>query len=177
MDLLKILAANGVDTTAAEQIETAIKSQLHKEFIPKSQYNKKVQELDSIKEENDDLKARVDKPNEFEEKFNNITKEFENYKSSIIEEKTRSQKEGLLKGQLKEIGFENDKIIDLLVGKFDFSKLEVEENSLKGLDLENIKTEYADFVTVSNVDGAKPNTPPAASTAEDDSFLAGFNQF
>lgn len=48
MNILEILKGLGIEDELASQIETGIKSEIHKSFVSKEQYNKKIDSLNSL---------------------------------------------------------------------------------------------------------------------------------
>lgn len=162
MNLKDILKQYGVEERVSE-IESAITSQLHTEYVPKTQYNKKVNALDKLQEKVDDLEARQSK-DEYKTKFEDLEKEFNDYKQNIELEKTNSSKTNALVGALKETGFD-ESIIDLLKKDFDLSKIEVEDNKIKGWEeiVKPYTEKYKGFINTQTIEGnqgAKPISNP-----------------
>ena len=166
MDLIKILNAQGIEGETAGMIEAAIKGQLHKEFIPKAQYNKKVQELDSIREEADDLKARAETPNEYKGKYEDIMKEFEQYKTDIAQKETRHNISSIISKALKDDGFTNEKVVGLMLKDLDYNNLSLEGDEVKGFDLSAFTKGYEEFKTVRNTEGTPATTPPQGNATK-----------
>lgn len=167
MDILKILKAHNLEGDSAELIETAIKNEIHKSFIPKAQYNKKVNELDAVKTENDDFRARAEQPNEFEGKYNDtvaklesLQGEFDRYKSDITLKETRNTIRGKIEKGLKENGFTNDKVVDLLLKDLNYDEISLDGDELKGFDLNSFSDNYKEFKTKSTTEGAPLFNPP-----------------
>ena len=180
MDLLKILKAHNIEGEAAEAIETAIKKDIHTSFIPKSQYNKKVQELDAVKVEADDLKARSEAPNEYELKYNDtLTKlealqgEFDGYKADIAQKETRTTINNKVTKLLNDEGYTNEKVVNLLLKNLDYENIKLEGEDMQGFDLSAFTKGYEDFKTVSNTEGTVAFNPPSNNEA-DDRWLAGY---
>lgn len=183
MDLIKILNAQGIEGESAELIETAIKGQLNKEFIPKAQYNKKVQELYALKEEADDLRAQKDMPNEFEAKYNDaLTKlealqgDYDAYKQGVETKEVRSTINSKVTKMLNGEGFTNEKVVSLLLKNLDYEGLKLEGDDLVGFDLNAFTEGYDEFKTVRNTEGTGSITPPTNTTDTDiDLILSGYN--
>lgn len=159
MNIKEILKTYNVENV--ELIENALKSELHKEFIPKVQYNKKVQMLDDLQEKLNDFEARGNKTNEFEEKYKALEEEFANYKNNIEVEKTTATKKNALVEALTNEGF-NKKIIGLLENKFDLNNIEIEDNKIKDWDnlVSPFKSEFGEFIANEVTEGLAPNNPP-----------------
>lgn len=158
-----ILKRNGI-TENIDEIENDIKSNLHEEWVPKKQYNKKALEIDKLQEQVDDLKAKSE-TNEYKTKFEEIEKEYNDYKTNIETEKVNSGKKNALVGALKKTGF-NDKIVKLLEKNFDLSSLELEDEGIKGWEelIKPYKEEYSDFIQEESISGAEANNPPTNDT-------------
>ena len=173
MDLLKILTAHGIEGASAEAIEAAIKKDIHTGFIPKQQYNKKVQELDAVRTENDDFKARAEQPNEFEVKYNDALKEldalkgeYEGYKADITHKETISTINSKITKLLNEDGYTNEKVVNLLLKNLDYNNITVENDDLKGFDLREFTKGYEEFKTVISTEGTPGKTPPTTGPAK-----------
>lgn len=125
-------------------------------------------EIDSIKDERDELKNELaelkknDKTSEWEEKYNGLKKEYEEYKESREQEATKSKKETAYRALLKEAGV-SEKRIDSIIKVTDISSIEIDENGAVK-DSENhkktISTEWADFIVSQDTKGANTETPP-----------------
>ena len=182
MDILKILKSFNLETEQAEEIEQAIKKDIHTSFIPKSQYNKKVQELDTLKMEGDDLKARLEQPNEFESKYNDTLKslealqsEYDGYKEEISKKETRNIINSKVTKLLNDEGYRNEKVVELLLNNLDYDNIKVNNEGLEGFEVGTFTKGYEDLKTVSNIDGNKAPTPPQVDTTDIDPWLMGYN--
>ncbi len=155
-----ILKQYGVEEKV-DEIESAIKGSLHEEYVPKKQYNKKVQALDKLQEKVDDLEAKGEN-NELQEKYNNLEKEYNDYKQTVETEKVNAGKNKALVEALKETGF-SDSIVKLMQKQFDLSKLEIEEGKIKDWDnlVKPYKEEYAGFINKEVEEGQGSANPPA----------------
>lgn len=155
LNIKKILQDNGV-TEGLDGLEDAITKEIGKDFVPKTQYAKKVQALEEATAKISDMEA-TDKSGELEK----IKGEFEAYKQNIEAEKVRGGKIDKLTAQLKGEGF-NEKIVKLLTKQLDVDSIEIENESIKGWDelVKPLKTEYADFISVQKEEGAGSANPP-----------------
>lgn len=163
IDIKKILADNGITGDVVNTIADTIKAEIPKEFVSKTQYAKKVNLIDELNNNIADLEAKAGEgteTNEFKEKFEALTNEFDQYKANIIAEKTNNQKKSLIIENLKKEGF-NEKIINLLVKDFELDKIEVEEDKIKGWEetVTPFKETYKDFIQVEETQGINPGTP------------------
>lgn len=165
MDIRKILKEFNVEEGVIEDLKEAITKDIGTEFVPRTQYNKKIKALDEIQEKYNDLEARQSS-DEYKSKYETLEKEFNDYKTSIETEKTNASKSSTLREHLKAEGF-NEKIINLLTKNFDLEKVEVEEGKIKGWEemVKPMKEEYGDFISVEQQQGNPPANPPATNSA------------
>ena len=163
MDIKKILETHGIEESIIEAISSDIKKEIPKEFVSKTQYNKKITEIGELNEKISSLESNVG-TDEYKEKFESLKQEYESYKTQLETEKINTTKTEVLKQMLVDSGVKNDKLANLLLKEFDLSTIEIEEgNKLKnGEDLlKGVKETYADFFTTSKVVGSTPPTPPS----------------
>ena len=156
MDIKKILENAGIEESLVNSLATTINAEIPKEFVKKEQYNKKVNMIDSLQEKINDFEAKGTKPNEWETKYNEAQKEIEGYKVKEI----NTKKLDLINKQLEEQGFEDDKIRKLITNGVSLNDIEIEEDNLKGFDIETISNEYASFKSKEIQEGAKAGNPP-----------------
>lgn len=163
MDIKQILTANGIDSDKVDMIANAIKSDIHTDFIPKAQYQKKVNMIGNLQEKINDYEAKQNSPNEFKQKYDDLLNEYESYKGEIETSKVNNQKLQLLKNNFKKDGIEKDNLIDLLCKGINLNEIEIEENNIKGWDELSVKYKdnYKDFYsTESTQGGTEPSKPP-----------------
>jgi hypothetical protein len=164
MDIDKIIADNlpsNIELTA-EQISAlakVIKKQQGENFVPKSDYRKKldkIEELEKLETPQDDYK----------EKYELEKKEFDLYKQNILLNQEKEQSENLLKKHLKESGAPDD-LIPLFVKSFDLTKLEIEENEgvkqIKEWDtmLSPLKERHSKYFGKEKEKGVETPRPPS----------------
>lgn len=177
MDIKKILSDNGI-TENIDKLEDLISKEIGKSFVPKTQYNKKVQALDTLAEEKNEIEAKLQASSNSEDaqKLADLQQEFDNYKNNIETKQIVEQKTSKLTESLKTEGF-NDKIISLLTKEFDIDNIEIEEDKIKNWEelVKPVKESYADFISNTVEVGAGSITPPANNNTGADAFLAGFD--
>lgn len=174
MDIKAILKTAGVEGDKIEGLVSTFGAEIAKEFVKKVQYNKKVQELDTAKEQLNDYEALKDKPNEYKEKFETLQNEFNTYKTGIENEKAHSQKVDLVKSNLEKAGYTDKRIVNLMIKAFDVDKMEIENNVIKGWDelSKGVIEEYTDFKSEVKIDGASAGNPPVGNNVNLDGDLA-----
>ena len=147
-----------------EQISTIIEA--HTESTDglkadRDKYKADAGKLATVQKELDDLKAAGD--GGYKEKYESEKKAFEDYKQAQTEKETRQTKEKAYAEFLKTIGV-SEKRIASIIKVTDLNTVELEGDKVKDADnklAESVKTEWADFIEVSNTNGANTNTPPA----------------
>lgn len=167
----KMLSAMGIDEDKQDEIINA-----HIEVV-----NALKEERDSFKEDAGKakkLQKQIDDLNEsmkngerspykvkYEakvEEFNDLKKEFDDYKADVAAKETEAKKSSAYKTLLKESGV-SDKRIDSVLRVTDLSKIEF-DNDGKIKDAEglkkSIKEEWSDFIVTQSEQGAQTANPP-----------------
>lgn len=140
-----------------------------------------VQTVSEIKEERDKFKAEADEltaakqriaeleqadtGEDLQAKYEELEQEFNTYKTSVENEKARSQREGLYRDLLKDSGVD-EKRINSILKVTDIDGLEInKDGSLKNVESlkSHIAEEWADFIATTATRGADTDTPPASS--------------
>lgn len=152
MNILEILKGLGVEDSLAGQIESGIKSEIHKAFVPKEQYNKKIESLNSLEVKIKDLENSkqniVEEKNKDNETINAILT-----KLNQLEEKEKKQIEqtriNKIKTELENKGL-NPKISNLILKDID---LQSEDSEI----INNISENYSEYFTKVEIEGTKTN--------------------
>lgn len=162
----KFLAALGIDNAQADQI-----------------IEQHVTTVNELKDERDKLKAdaerlpKVEKQlaeaikavkeipevNEYEQKYNDLKKEFDTYKAEQAAAEAKANKQAAYRKLLHDAGV-SEKRIDLVMRVSDFDSIELDENNnAKDAEklIESIKNEWAEFISTDSTVGAKVPKPPA----------------
>ncbi len=164
MDIKAILTKQGVPSEFIDSTVEALKVEMTKEFVSKKQYERKRDEVDTLNSKIADLEIDLKKANtdEYKAKYEELEKEYNDFKTGIETEKTNAVKSSTLREQLKAEGF-NEKMIKLLEKNFDLESIEIEEDKIKGWEdmIKPIREEYADFIPKDTQQGNPPATPPA----------------
>lgn len=147
-------------TTAKENLKSQIKD-----------LENKYSDYDEIKNNYEKLSADVKKDN-WQEKYNSVTQEFENYKQEIEKEHITENKKEQYRDLLLSNGVSEKQISSILeVTKFD--EIDLDENG-KLADVEslnnNIKSKWDGFIVKTQVSGVNSENPPAnnSSTTKED---------
>lgn len=161
----KFLKAMGVEDEKAEEIISA-----HVETVNglKGERDDLQEQLDAAKQAQKPKPKQADpKPGEqgenpYKEQLEAEKKAFEDYKAQVEAEKAEEQKRGLYRKLLAEAGVDQ-KRIDSVLKVSDLSKVTVKDGAIEGAeDLVNgIKSDWADFIPVTETKGASVAKPPA----------------
>ena len=152
MNILEILKGLGVEDSLAGQIESGIKSEIHKAFVPKEQYNKKIESLNSLEAKIKDLENSkqniVEEKNKDNETINAILA-----KLNQLEKKEKKQIEqtriNKIKTELVNKGL-NPKISNLILKDID---LQNEDSEI----INNISENYSEYFTKVEIEGTETN--------------------
>lgn len=121
-------------------------------------------ELKTAKGELESLKSG---DNDWQKKYNAEHEAFEKYKGEQTAKESLAEKSEAYKKLLKDSGV-SEKRIDSILKLTDLKALELEGGTFKDAEklTENIKSEWADFITTSNTQGATTTTPPENNGAK-----------
>jgi chromosome segregation ATPase len=144
----------------AETVE-ALRSEKESKEKEIAELTEKLKTLSSGAEENEKLKKQLAGYDELEEKYKELKESYSDYKSKVEEEKSQREKKSIARKLLLEAGI-SEKRVDSVLRVYDFSKIEVEDGNAKDKEkiLENIKSEWSDFVVTKSDKGADTPTPP-----------------
>lgn len=130
----------GLEEDKINEIIEFSKKSIPLEFIPKSKYNEKVEELTAVntklEETNtqiEELKNSTSDVDEYKTKLETLTQEYEEYKGQADSRVANLKKSSLLKDRLIKEGADQDNI-DLLMKDFDIENMQLNEDKIVGLD-------------------------------------------
>ena len=161
----KFLAAMGIEADKIDEIISA-----HSETVDGlkneiSNWKNKAADYDELKAENEKLKAAGDGDKPYKEKYEELEKEFNDFKAEQTAKETRAAKEVALRGLLKEIGIA-EKRVDSVVKITDIDSIKLNKDGAIS-DSEGLKKslteEWADFIVTAGTNGAKTSTPPSST--------------
>lgn len=163
MDIKAILKAHGIDE-GIDSLADAIKKQIGEEFVPNRQYTKKAKRVDELMTQIKELQDNTSNSegSEWESKYNELKAEYDGFKTNIETEKVNTVKANKVKETLKANGYNQDKVIDLLMKGIDLGSLELDGDDLKGFDIASIDANYGDFKSKEIVQGTNPIAPPTS---------------
>lgn len=160
----KMLKAMGIEEEKIEQIIDA-----HSETVDalKSENTTLEEKANNVQKELDTLKSS--KGEDWKEKYDNVKREFDDYKTAQSERETLSKKKSEYKKIIEQTGIKSEKLVNLIMNAVDFSKVELDGESLKNAEAltESIKNDYSDFVTSTTVTGTPIEKPVKNNTSVD----------
>lgn len=140
------------------------------------------EEVDLVKDDRDNVQSKLDEAekeikslkeasnvnaDEWKEKYEKEHKDFEDYKTAQVEKANKEAQTKAFEGVLKEAGI-SDKMQKLIINTKEAEKVISgiqlgEDGKVIEADvlLNNIKSEYADYIAIEQTAGAKTITPPA----------------
>lgn len=124
-----------------------------------------LEKLKSVEKELVKAQAKIEDADEVAEKYKKLKEDFDAYKSDVEAKTTQATKEKAYKELLKEAGI-SEKRFDAIIKITDLSGVEIgADGKVKDAKkiVEDIKTEWADFVVTQGKQGAQTATPPAGN--------------
>lgn len=138
-------------------------------------------DLDSIKEERDNLKKDIEALNALKDEneqlknqlaekadkdYDSLKAEFDQYKADVEKEKTHESKKAAYVELLKDAGIKDDKHIATVLKYTDIDSKELDDKGkIKSLkeDMKTIKEDWSHFIVSQSTQGAPTATPPAST--------------
>lgn len=161
----KMLKAMGIEDEKIDEIIS-----MHSETVDALK-----KERDGYKEDADrysDAKKRIEEleanPGEdFQQKYEDEHKAFEDFKSKVESERAESEKRSLYRDVLVEAGIDQKRIASVMKVA-DLSGITVKDGKIEDKDsvVEGVKTEWADFVVQRGTRNDPPADPPAGEPGD-----------
>lgn len=159
----KFLSALGIEADKVDEIITAHTEVTDALKADRDKYKVDAEKLPAVQKELDELKTAQTGEDPYQKKYEELQKEFNDYKADIEAKNTTAKKEQAFRAILKEIGV-SDKVIDNVVKVSDVSKIEFDDKGeVKGADdlKKSLSTEWAGFISTKKAEGANSANPPA----------------
>ena len=156
----KMLKAMGIEEEKIDQIIEAHSETVDSLKADRDNYKKDADQLKSVREELDELKAKGD--DGWKEKHDKLKGDFDTYKKDVEAKETHSKKVEAYRTILKDAGL-SEKGIEKAVKYAEWDKIELEaDGKLKGASdhIKSVKEEWAEYVTTTTTTGAKTANPP-----------------
>ena len=147
-----------------EQIDTIIEA--HTETVEslkeeRDKFRKDAEKLPSLQKELEEFKEKSG--DGYEQKYNDLKKEFEDYKSEQSAIAEKAAKEAAYKEMLREAGV-SDKRIASVMRVTNLADIKIDKDGkLKDYDklMDNVKSEWSDFIEAKETKGADTKKPPS----------------
>lgn len=131
--------------------------------------------VDELTRERDEYKSRAEKAGDAAK----VQADFDAYKAQVEGEKTNAAKTKAVRAALKAAGVNRDEFADLLMGKVDLGKVELDGDKVKDADalISPLKGSYGGcFGEIMDKGTDKMNPPPGSKDGDKDAFEAGFDE-
>lgn len=154
MNILEILKGLGIEDDLASQIETGIKSEIHKSFVSKEQYNKKIDSLNSLETKIKEIETKKQPvgekvKDENSEVINSILAKLNQFEEREKKQAAQSRLDKI-KTELETKGM-NPKISSLVLKNID---LDSDDSDI----INNISNDYSEYFTKVNIEGTEANS-------------------
>lgn len=165
----KFLKALGIESDKQDEIIDAHAETVNALKEQRDNYKVDADKLVAVQKELNDLKESIvkDGENPFEKKYNDLKKQFDDYKNDQAAKESTAKKTEAYKKILEDAGIPHKRISSILkVSKDIISGLEFDDKGevKNSEDLaKTAKTEWADFIPQEHKEGARTSTPPADS--------------
>lgn len=158
----KMLKAMGIEEDKIEQIIDAHAETVDSLKDKAEQYEANAKKLKDVQKKLDDLKADG---GDWQQKYEKEHSDFEAYKSDVEGKAAKANKTAAYRQILLDSGIPEKRVDTVLKASADvIDKIELDkDNKPKNADklTETVKSEWADFIPVTNTKGAKTPNPPA----------------
>lgn len=152
-----------IPADAIGKLAKAISTTVGNEFVDKSRYKSKLDEIDELTGKLQTAEDSVTTAEKWKVKYEATKQEFTNFKAEQAKKDTRTAKENAYRALLKEVGI-SEKRIDAVLRVSDVDGVELTDKGvIKGADkiAESIKVEWADFIVTTETKGVDTPNPPA----------------
>lgn len=151
-----------IPADAIGKLAKAISTTVGNEFVDKTRYKAKLDEIDELNGKLQTAEDSVTTAEKWKVKYEAAKQEVATLKSEQAKKDARAAKETAYRALLKEAGV-SEKRIEAVLKVSDVDGVELDDKgAIKGADklTETIKTEWADFIPVTHTEGAPTATPP-----------------
>ena len=159
----KFLSALGIEADKVDEIITAHTEVTDGLKAERDKYKADAEKLPAVQKELDELKKANTGEDPYQQKFEELQKEFNDYKAEIESRDATAKKEQAFRAILKEIGI-SDKVLDNVIKVSDVSKIEFDDKGeVKGKEdlKKSLSSEWSGFIATKKNEGANSANPPA----------------
>ena len=154
-----------IPSEAIAKLVKAISTAVGNEFVEKSRYNAKLEEIDALTEEKQTAQDSATTAEKWITKYQALKDDFDAYKTEQAKKETHAAKEKACRAILQKAGI-SEKRIDSVLRVYDVDSVELDDKGgIKDADTleKNIREEWADFIPTTTIRGADTATPPAST--------------
>lgn len=171
----KFLQAMGIEADKIDEIISAHTETVNALKEQRDEYKENAEKLPTVETELNKLKEKIkaNGENPFEAKYNDLKKEFADFKTNIETEKLNAKKLKSATELLTDIKVSNsvvEQLAKMVVGDIEFD----DEGKTKNADSlkENYKQRFSDFLVKTETRGAGAENPPSHNDPEDTENLS-----
>ena len=154
-----------IPSEAIAKLVKAISTAVGNEFVEKSRYKAKLEEIDALTEEKQTAQDSATTAEKWKTKYQALKDDFDTYKTEQAKKETHAAKEKACRAILQKAGI-SEKRIDSVLRVYDVDSVELDDKGgIKDADTleKNIREEWADFIPTTTIRGADTATPPAST--------------
>lgn len=174
MDIESIIKGHAAEdgTIPADAVAKLVKEinqTVGREFVEKSRYKAKLEEIDALKTEKQSAEDNATTSEKWKTKYEAVKSDLEALKADYSAKETHAAKESAYRDILKAAGV-SEKRIKAVLKVSDVDSIELEaDGKVKNADklTESIKEEWADFIGSEGVKGAQVQNPPKVDNTDD----------
>lgn len=129
----------------------------------RDKYKEEAEKLPAVQKELDELKSKTAGDDPYKDKYEELKKEYDNFKADTEAKEVNAKKESAFRHMLKDIGIA-DKRIDTVLKVSDVDKIELgDDGVIKDAEAlkAKLKEEWSDFISTSKTEGAPSANPPS----------------
>lgn len=152
-----------VPADAIAKLAKAISTTVGNEFVEKTRYKAKLEEIDTLKGEKQTAEDSATTAEKWKTKYNALKEDFDQYKKDQTAKETRGAKEKAYRDLLKDVGI-SEKRLEKVLQLCNVDGVELDDKGIiKGADKlkEALKEDWSDFIVTTDTKGATIANPPA----------------
>lgn len=156
-----------IPADAIGKLAKAISTTVGNEFVDKTRYKAKLDEIDELNGKLQTAEDSVTTAEKWKVKYEAAKQDLATFKSEQAKKDARAAKVSAYRALAKEAGVREERIdtlVNVMVKTGEIDALELDDSGAakeKEKYVEGIKTEWADFIPVTHTEGAPTATPPA----------------
>lgn len=157
----KLLEGMGLEERQVQAIIDAHAETVDGLRARRDEYKEQADRVPDLLKKLEEAKEAKGSAQEWERKFNDEHKAFEDFKTQLERDRTEADKAKAYRGMLRKAGID-PKRLDAIMRVTDLSEVRVTDGKLDDAEglAEAARKEWADFVLKTRTEGAKPDNPP-----------------